>query len=132
MSHLTPSLSKLGHQQFGNKPTHVTSRYKLKIYTGDKQELVMSTRDNQLPTSQLTIYSCSNVSTTLGGKCENVGKIKLLQHIPGKFIKSFHNVAAKSCKKTSPQHYGNINSFRQSVTIFTMSWQPFCNVGKYA
>ena len=94
--------------------------------------------------SQLTIYGCSNVSTTLGESCENVGKttlgessenvgkIKLLQHIPGKFLKSCHNVTAKSCRKTSPQHYGNIHSFRQSVTIFTMLWQPFCNMGTSA
>ena len=31
--------------------------------------------------SQLTIYGCSNISTTLGESCENVGKIKLLEHI---------------------------------------------------
>ena len=68
----------------------------------------------------------------VGESCENVGKIKLLQHIPGKFKKSCHNVAANSCRKTSPQHYGNIHSFRQSVTIFTMLWQPFCNMGKSA
>ena len=67
-----------------------------------------------------------NVSTTLGGSCENVGKIKLLQHIPGKVLKSCHDVAAKSCKKTSPQHYGNINSFRQSVVATFLQYGKIC------
>ena len=54
--------------------------------------------------SQLTIYSCSNVSTTLGESCENVGTFLLMQHIPGKSQECCHIVAAKRCKKTSPQH----------------------------
>ena len=84
-----------------------------------------------IPT-QLAIYGCSNVSTTLGESYENFGKIKLLQHISGKFLKNCLNVAAKSCRKTSPPHHGNIHSFRQRATIFTMLWQPFCNMGKSA
>ena len=31
-----------------------------------------------------------------------------VKHIPGKFHERCHNVAAKHCKKTYPQHYGNI------------------------
>ena len=59
---------------------------------------------------QLAIYSRSNVSTTLGESCENVGTFLLLQHIPGKFQECCHKVASKRCKKTSPQHYDNIHT----------------------
>ena len=64
--------------------------------------------------TQLTLYGCSNVSTTLGGSFENVGTFKFLQHIPGKCHERCHNVAAKHCKKTSPQHYGNIEMLQYS------------------
>ena len=60
------------------------------------------------------------------GKLWKRWQIKLLQHIPGKFQERYHNVAAKRCKKTSPQHYGNICSFiwqSRSATTFTMLWQ---------
>ena len=43
------------------------------------------------------------------GKVVKSWQIKLLQYIPGKFQERCHNVAAKRCKKISPQHYGNIH-----------------------
>ena len=80
--------------------------------------------------------SCTKVAKTLPQHCHNVElwkgwHMKLLQHIPGKFQECCYNVAAKR-KKTSPQHYGNINRQRRNVMIFTMLWQPFCNTGKSA
>ena len=78
------------------------------------------------------VAATSDVSTTLGGGggCENVGTLSCCNI----FQERYHNVAAKRCKKTSPQHHGNINSFRQrrSALIFTMLWQPFCNTAKSA
>ena len=78
---------------------------------------------------------CHNVE----GKLWKRWPMKLLQHIPGKFQECCSYVkkmiswyAAKHCKKTSPQHYGNIHWQRRSVMIFTMLWQPFCNMGKSA
>ena len=71
-------------------------------------------------TSQLTIYGCSNISTTMGGIMKTL-KLKLLQRIPWKFHERCHNVAAKHCKKTSPQHYGNIEMLRYSQCCCNLS-----------
>ena len=73
-----------------------------------KNEMTRGVQVTREMTTHLTIYGCSNVSTTLVESCVKFWRIKLRQHIPGKFQECCHNVAAKRCKKTS-QHYGNIN-----------------------
>ena len=47
-------------------------------------------------------------------------------------VSRVYNITTKRYMKTSPQHYGNIHRQRRSVMIFTMLWQPYCNMGKSA
>ena len=78
------------------------------------------------------LESCKNIATTLRESCENVGTWSFCNKFQESFYKCCYNVATKRCKKTSPQHYGNIHRQRRSVMIFTMLWQPFSNMGKSA
>ena len=64
--------------------------------------LLISLPSNVL--SQLTIYGCSNVSTTLGKRYENVGKLSCCKI----FQETFKNVATMLPKKVARKHLHNI------------------------
>ena len=101
------------------------------IITERGARLILCSNSTGSGQSQRTQYGCSTVSTTLGESCENVGTLSCCNI----FQESFKNVATMLPQNVVIKHLHNIMAtFRQrrNVTILTMLWQPFCNIGKSA